>query len=84
MNNNKPLLLTVKESSTLLRVQRPKIYELIKDGALDGFKVGADWRIRTDSLERLVGEIPQTFFDTIKDSDIESMGFDAEIDERIN
>ncbi len=59
----KPLLLTVREVSTLLRVQRPKVYELIKDGAIDGFKVGADWRIRRDSVERLIGAIPEDFFD---------------------
>lgn len=56
------LLLTVREVSNLLRVQRPKIYELIRDGAIEGFKVGADWRIRRDSVERLVGAIPPEFF----------------------
>lgn len=61
-NNEKPLLLTVREVSQLLRVQRPKVYELIKDCAIDGFKVGADWRIRRDSVEKLIGAIPQDFF----------------------
>ncbi|MCB0325154.1 MAG: helix-turn-helix domain-containing protein [Bdellovibrionales bacterium] len=56
------MLLTVREVSQLLRVQRPKVYELIKDGAIDGFKVGADWRIRRDSVENLVGPIPEEFF----------------------
>jgi len=63
MNDDKHILLTVKEVSTLLRVQRPKVYELIKDGAISGFKVGADWRIRRDSVENLIGAIPQGFFD---------------------
>ena len=58
-----PVLLTVREVATLLRVQRPKVYELIKDGAIDGFKVGADWRIRRDSVENLIGAIPEDFFD---------------------
>jgi len=57
-----PLLLTVREVSKLLRVQRPKVYELIKDGAIDGFKLGADWRIRRDSVENLIGAIPEDFF----------------------
>lgn len=61
--NEAPVLLTVREVSTLLRVQRPKVYELIKDGAIDGFKVGADWRIRRDSVENLIGAIPEGFFD---------------------
>ena len=62
-NKEAPLLLTVREVSMLLRVQRPKVYELIKDGAIDGFKVGADWRIRRDSVEALIGRIPEDFFD---------------------
>lgn len=57
-----PILLTVREVAMLLRVQRPKVYELIKDGAIDGFKVGADWRIRRDSVEKLIGAIPEDFF----------------------
>ena len=60
--NDGPILLTVREVSLVLRVQRPKIYELIKDGVIDGFKVGADWRIRRDSVERLIGSIPEEFF----------------------
>ena len=62
MKEDNHVLLTVKEVSTLLRVQRPKVYELIKDGAISGFKVGADWRIRRDSVENLIGDIPQNFF----------------------
>lgn len=62
MSSQHALLLTVREVSELLRVQRPKVYELIKDGALDGFKVGADWRIRRDSVENLIGPIPEEFF----------------------
>jgi excisionase family DNA binding protein len=66
-----PLLLTVREVSALLRVQRPKVYELIKDGAIDGFKVGADWRIRRDSVENLIGAIPENFFDREVEEDDE-------------
>lgn len=68
MDPRKPILLTVKEVTTLLRVQRPKIYDLIRDGVLDGFKVGADWRIRTDSLEQLIGPIPLDFFEGLEDA----------------
>ena len=57
-----PLLLTVREVSLLLRVQRPKVYELIRDGAVEGFKVGADWRVRRDSVENLIGPIPESFW----------------------
>lgn len=70
-----PLLLTVREVSTLLRVQRPKVYELIKDGAIDGFKVGADWRIRRDSVEALIGPIPEAFFEgRMQEGDEDAVG----------
>lgn len=60
------MLLTVREVSLLLRIQRPKVYELIHQGAIDGFKVGADWRIRRDSVEALVGPISEDFFKKMK------------------
>ena len=58
----KPLLLTVKEVAELLRIHRPKVYDLIREGAIRGFKIGSDWRIQTDSVENLVGPIPADFF----------------------
>jgi excisionase family DNA binding protein len=59
---NLPLLLTVKEVSDLLRIHRPKVYVLIRSGGIKGVKIGSDWRIRRDSVENLVGPIPQSFF----------------------
>jgi excisionase family DNA binding protein len=52
-----PLLLTVREVAQLLRVRRAKVYLLIETGAIEAMKVGADWRIRRDSLERAVGPL---------------------------
>lgn len=57
-----PLLLTVKEVSQLLRIHRPKVYDLIKEGTIEGFKLGSDWRIKRESIERLIGTIPAEFF----------------------
>jgi len=57
-----PLLLTVRETSQVLRIHRPKVYDLIRDGTIQGFKLGSDWRIKRDSVERLVGPIPPDFF----------------------
>lgn len=78
MNQKKepPILLTVREVSMILRVQRPKVYELIKDGAIDGFKVGADWRIRRDSVENLIGPVPWELFEqaTAGDEDFSEDG----------
>ena len=62
MSETGPYVLTVKEVAQLLRIHRPKVYELIRENALDGFKLGADWRIKRESVERLIGEIPDEFF----------------------
>ena len=61
--NNKHLLLTVKEVARLLRIHRPKVCDLIKEGSVEGFKLGADWRIKRESVEALVGPIPEDFFE---------------------
>lgn len=57
-----PVLLTVKEVSQLLRIHRPKVYDLIRDGTIEGFKLGSDWRVKRESIEKLIGPIPETFF----------------------
>ena len=56
------ILLTVREVSKLLRIHRPKVYELIKNNTIEGFKLGSDWRIKRSSVEALIGEIPDAFF----------------------
>jgi excisionase family DNA binding protein len=59
----KPLVLTVREVSLLLRIRRAKVYILIETGCLLGSKVGGDWRIRTESVEDLIGELPEWIFE---------------------
>jgi excisionase family DNA binding protein len=61
-NEAQPLLLTVKEVATLLRIHRPKVYDLIKAGTIEGFKLGSDWRVKRESVEKLIGDIPEDFF----------------------
>ncbi len=61
-----PLLLTVKEVAKLLRIHRPKVYDLIKAGTIEGFKLGSDWRVKRESIEKLIGEIPEDFFSSSK------------------
>ena len=56
------ILLTVREVSKLLRIHRPKVYELIKNETIEGFKLGSDWRIKRASVEALIGPIPDDFF----------------------
>ena len=62
-NGHQPLLLTVREVAELLRIHRPKVYELIKDGTIEGFKLGSDWRITRESIEALIRHpVPEGFF----------------------
>ena len=65
-NVPQPLLLTVKEVAKLLRIHRPKVYDLIKAGTIEGFKLGSDWRVKRESVEKLIGEIPEDFFPASK------------------
>lgn len=60
------LLLTPQEVSKYLVIPIHKIYNLINDGYLVGFKIGTDWRIRRDSVEKLFGPISKDFFDSLK------------------
>ena len=52
-----PKLLTVREVSHILRIQRAKVYLLIEMGKLDATKVGADWRIKRSSVEQFTGAL---------------------------
>jgi excisionase family DNA binding protein len=49
------LVFTVSEVSALLQIPKAKIYMMIQEGILDGVKIGADWRVRRASLERICG-----------------------------
>ena len=61
-HSEKPVLLTVREVSKLLRIHRPKVYVLIKEGVIEGFKLGSDWRVKRESIEKMIGKIPDNFF----------------------
>ena len=53
-------ILTVKEVSELLRVNQSTVYKLIRQGRMPAFRIGSDWRIRTDLIARwMAGDGPQ-------------------------
>ena len=60
---SKPVLMTVAEVSTVLRIHRAKVYDFIHEGLLCAFKLGSDWRVRTDSVEKIAGPIPAEIFE---------------------
>ena len=54
-----PAVLTVTEASTLLKLSRSKVYLLISMKAVEAFKIGSNWRIRTSSVHRLLPSAPK-------------------------
>jgi excisionase family DNA binding protein len=49
-------VLTVKEVCEILRVHPSTIYRLTRHGEIPAFKIGTDWRFRTDVIERWLAE----------------------------
>ena len=49
-------VLTPKEVCEMLHIHRATLYKLMRKGKLPGFKIGGDWRFRTDLLERWMAE----------------------------
>lgn len=52
------LLLTPEEAAEELRISRPRIFDLIKSGALDSVKIGRSRRIRATDLKAYVDSLP--------------------------
>jgi excisionase family DNA binding protein len=49
-------LLTPKEVCKMLHIHQATLYKLIRKGKLPSFKIGGDWRFRTDLLESWMAE----------------------------
>ena len=49
-------VLTVKEVSKVLHVHPSTVYKLTKSGKIPSFRIGSDWRFRTDAIERWMAE----------------------------
>ena len=52
-------IMTVQEVADALRVSAETVRNLIQRGELQGFRVGRVWRVRLDSVDRLVNVEPQ-------------------------
>lgn len=53
-DNRKNRPLTIKEVEWFLRVNRATVVRMLKDGRLQGFKVGRHWRVTVESLKKLM------------------------------
>ena len=47
-------LLTAEELADFLRVHRSTVYRLLRNGQLQAFRVGSDWRFSRDLIEEWV------------------------------
>lgn len=49
-----PLVMTVQEAASVLRLKRSTAYELVRQGALPSFKIGRHIRVSRAELEKLI------------------------------
>jgi excisionase family DNA binding protein len=49
-------ILTVREVSELLKIHQGTVYRLAKEGRIPAFRIGTDWRFRTELVVRWMAE----------------------------
>jgi excisionase family DNA binding protein len=49
-------ILTVKEVCGILQIDKTTLYKLVKKGRIPAFKIGSEWRFRTDEVVRWMAE----------------------------
>lgn len=54
MKQSPPVLYTLKEAASLLKIGRNKMLELIWNQEIDAFKIGGHWRIPEEALREYV------------------------------
>jgi excisionase family DNA binding protein len=50
-------VLTIGEVAEMLRVHPTTVYRLLKRGDIPGFKIGGNWRVSVNALDRWMSEI---------------------------
>ena len=49
-----PIAVSINDTAKVLGIGRTSVYEMIKDGRLEAFKLGRRTLVRVDSIRRLV------------------------------
>lgn len=52
-------VLTIKDVAEYLSVHPMTIYKYVKEGRIPAFKIGVNWRIREDSIQKWIEENEQ-------------------------
>lgn len=58
-SNDAPLLLTVPEACTLLRISRWSFYRLLREGRIETIRLGSRRLVPAAGLERLIEQLVQ-------------------------
>ena len=54
---NAKAVLTIGEVAEMLRVHPTTVYRLLKRGDIPGFKIGGNWRVSVNALDRWMSEM---------------------------
>jgi len=54
---NPKAVLTIGEVAEMLRVHPTTVYRLLKRGDIPGFKIGGNWRVSVNALDRWMSEM---------------------------
>jgi excisionase family DNA binding protein len=49
-------ILTVKEVSEILQIDKSTLYKLLKEGMIPAFRIGSEWRFRADEIAGWMAE----------------------------
>ena len=50
-------VLTIGEVAEMLRIHPTTVYRLLKRGDIPGFKIGGNWRVSVNALDRWISEM---------------------------
>jgi len=49
--------MTIKDVSSYLKIKEQTVYRLVQQGKIPGLKLGGQWKVKRDHLDRMFDEI---------------------------